>query len=98
MPDNTSETVACVADIVVPTPPVVNDACGYPITPVAGNLPDPADCEGDMVYSWTYTDCAGNEHTWTHTVTVDMADFTMPDNTSETVACVADIVSDASCC
>jgi len=63
MPDNTSETVACVADIVVPTPPVVNDACGYPITPVAGNLPDPADCEGDMVYSWTYTDCAGNEHT-----------------------------------
>ena len=45
-----------------------------------------------MVYSWTYTDCDGNTHDWTHTVTVDMPDFTMPDNTSETVDCVADIV------
>ena len=91
MPANTSETVACVADIVVPTPPVVNDACGTPLTPVSWNSPDSALCEGDMVYSWTYTDCEGNTHDWTHTVTVDTRDFTMPANTSETVDCVADI-------
>ena len=91
MPDNTSQTVDCVADIVIPTPPTVTDACGVALTPVQGNIPDPAQCEGDMVYSWTYTDCDGNTHDWTHTVTVDMPDFTMPDNTTQTVDCVADI-------
>ena len=34
------------------------DACGNPITPVAGT-PSPTACEGPMVYTFTYTDCAG---------------------------------------
>src|SRR5512135_217148 len=93
MPANTTATATCVANIVAPTPPAVNDFCGRPITPVAGTAPAPVACEGDMVYSWTYTDCAGNSHVWTHTVTVDVPDFTMPANTTATATCVANIVA-----
>ncbi|WP_321996537.1 gliding motility-associated C-terminal domain-containing protein [Draconibacterium orientale] len=90
MPENTSETVACVADFEGVTPPVVTDACGNLITPVAAEAPVAPACEGDMVYTWTYTDCKGNSHDWSHTVTIEREDFIMPENTSETVACVAD--------
>ncbi|WP_319499382.1 VWA domain-containing protein [uncultured Draconibacterium sp.] len=90
MPENTSETVACVADFEGVTPPEVTDACGNMLTPVAGDEPAMIECEGDMVYTWTYTDCKGNTHDWSHTVTIEREDFIMPENTSETVACVAD--------
>ena len=35
------------------------DACGNTITPVV-STPSPTACEGPMVYTFTYTDCAGN--------------------------------------
>jgi hypothetical protein len=31
-----------------------------------------------MVYTFTYTDCAGNTHVWTYTYTIDIPDFTLP--------------------
>jgi parallel beta-helix repeat protein len=71
MPANTTATVACVSNVVVPTPPAVNDNCGNALTPVPGTAPDAPDCEGTMVYTWTYTDCEGNSKIWTHTVTID---------------------------
>ncbi|WP_319499383.1 gliding motility-associated C-terminal domain-containing protein [uncultured Draconibacterium sp.] len=40
------------------------------LTPVAGDEPAMIECEGDMVYTWTYTDCKGNTHDWSHTVTI----------------------------
>ena len=92
LPANTSATVACVADIVVPTPPAVNDACGNPITPVAGTAPIAPSCEGTMVYSWTYTDCEGNNHIWSHTITIERLPFAPIAPTSATVACAANIV------
>jgi hypothetical protein len=88
----TTETVACVADIEMPLLPEVTDHCGNVLTPVVGEAPVAPDCEGQMVYSWLYTDCAGNQQTYTHTVTITYEDFTMPANTMTTVACVDDIV------
>jgi hypothetical protein len=90
LPGNGSSTVNCPADATLPTPPVVQDACGNTITPVAGPAPSPATCEGTMVYTFTYTDCAGNTHDWTYTYTIDVPDFTLPANGSSTVNCPAD--------
>ena len=53
------------------------DACGNTITPVVGT-PSPTACEGPMVYTFTYTDCAGNSNVWTYTYTIDIPDFTLP--------------------
>ena len=92
MPSNTSSTVSCAAEIVAPTPPSVNDNCGAPITPVAGTPPTEPSCEGDMVYSWTYTDCEGNSHIWSHTITIEYAPFAAITPTAETVTCYDDIV------
>ena len=92
LPANTTATVACVADISVPTPPLVNDACGNPIIPVAGTTPTAPSCEGTMVYSWTYTDCADNSHVWSHTVTIEREPFAAIQPTAATVTCAANIV------
>ena len=73
-PADGASTVECVADIVVPTPPVVNDYCGTAITPagpVITQNPDPVVCEGTITYTWTYTDCAGLSDTWSHQFTID---------------------------
>src|SRR5690606_21554935 len=91
-PSPTSETVQCVADIVVVTPPAVQDACGNDLIPTGPVVSATPACEGDITYTWTYTDCAGSTHDYVHTVTIDIPDFTPPTPTSETVQCVADIV------
>ena len=85
LPPNGTSTVACVDDVVAPTPPAVNDACGNPITPVAGAAPVPPACNGEMIYTWTYTDCEGNSHDWTHTITISAPVVVMPPNGVEVV-------------
>src|SRR5688500_20309863 len=73
-----SSTVNCPADaLVAPVPPTVQDACGNTLTPT--NTPPTAGpaCEGDIVWTFTYTDCAGNTADWTYTYTVDMPRFEM---------------------
>ena len=89
MPADTETTVACVDEIVVPEPPVVNDACGAEIIPVASAEPETAGCGESMVYSWTYEDCAGHLHTWTHTINLvddEYPEITCPNDISVTVA------------
>src|SRR5678815_3582825 len=68
LPANGASTVNCPADAVAPTPPVVTDACGNAITPVV-TAPTPVTCNGTMVYTFTYTDCANHTHAWTYTYT-----------------------------
>ena len=43
-----------------------------------------------MIYTFTYTDCAGNSHVWNYTYTIDIPDFTLPADGSSTVNCPAD--------
>ena len=91
VPSNGSNTVECVSQIVVPTPPLVNDACGNAMTPVMTESADPL-CEGDKVYTFTYTDCAGNTADWLYTYTIDMVTPpVVPANGSESAFCVSDI-------
>ncbi|MFM8371096.1 MAG: HYR domain-containing protein, partial [Bacteroidota bacterium] len=90
MPANSGSTVACFADITLPTPPSVNDNCGNAITPtgpVTGGTY--TSCEGTYAYTWTYTDCEGNSHPWVYTYTIERNDFSVPANGSSTVACIA---------
>ena len=93
LPADGSSTVNCPADAVAPTPPTVIDACGNMITPVAGPAPSPTACEGEMIYTFTYTDCAGNSHVWTYTYTIDIPDFVLPADGSSTVNCPADAIA-----
>ena len=91
-PSPTTAAVDCYADIVLPTPPTVTDDCGTTLTPtgpVEGTVPA---CEGDVTYTWTYTDCAGFTHDYVHTVTITRVDFTAPSPTTAAVDCYADIV------
>jgi len=83
MPDNDGTTIQCAADATEPTPPVVNDNCGMPITPTGPSIvqtPDPIVCSGTIQFTWTYMDCAENSHDWVYTYTVD--DNTAPELTS----------------
>ena len=65
-----SSTVNCIADAIQPTAPTVVDICGNTIIPVITENTDPA-CEGDKIYTYTYTDCAGNQQIYTYTYVID---------------------------
>lgn len=90
VPANGASQVACPSQITQPTPPAVLDACGKTLTPtgpVVVNNPNPIACEGTRTYTWTYTDCAGHSHPWSHVVTVERQPFGVPANSGATVAC-----------
>ncbi|MFD0988591.1 hypothetical protein ACFQ1R_00655, partial [Mariniflexile jejuense] len=70
--------------------PTVLDANGNAITPVLKITPADIACSGDMVWVYTYTDCAGNTADWSYTYTIDVPDFSMPANGSSTVNCLVD--------
>ena len=93
MPENTASTVACAADIVAPLVPVVTDNCDNVLVASAPAISAAPTCEGNVTYTYTFTDCEGNTHNWVHTFTIEHSDFTMPENTASTVACAADIVA-----
>ena len=92
MPANAASTVACPADVVAPTIPTVTDHCGntlIPSTPVISTLPT---CEGDVSYTYTFTDCENNTHDWVYTYIID--DNITPTGTTPanvTLQCIADI-------
>ena len=89
MPAGGSSTVACLAAATVPTPPVVNDNCGRPLTVSAGvGGTDPA-CAGTKTWTFTYTDCAGATYPWVYTYTISAPVVVMPAGGSSTVACVS---------
>ncbi|WP_320167954.1 Ig-like domain-containing protein [Mangrovibacterium marinum] len=90
MPANDGTTVACVALVFEPTPPIVVDNCGNELTPSAAAEGGTYDgCEGTITYTFTYTDCEGNSHDWVYTYTIEIEDFEMPEDDGATVACVA---------
>ncbi|MGY3795598.1 DUF7507 domain-containing protein [Aquimarina sp. 433] len=90
VPANGTATVECIADATQPTAPIVTDVCGNNITPVITENTDPT-CEGDKVYTYTYTDCAGNDSVYTFTYTIDVTTLpVVPANGTATVECIAD--------
>uniref|UniRef100_UPI002617AE7E gliding motility-associated C-terminal domain-containing protein n=1 Tax=uncultured Algibacter sp. TaxID=298659 RepID=UPI002617AE7E len=92
VPANASSIVECIADATQPTAPVVTDVCGNDITPVITQNTDPI-CEGDKIYTFTYTDCAGNESIYSHTYTIDITSLpVVPANASSSVECIEDAI------
>jgi hypothetical protein len=88
----TSETVDCFADfdVTAHTLPTVLDACGTELTPSAPVESTVPDCEGDVTYTWTYTDCAGSTQNYVHTVTIEYLEFQVPENVTEIVECTSE--------
>ncbi len=93
MPGNDGSTVTCVADAVAPALPEVKDNCGNILTPADPVISEAPACNGDMTYTYTYTDCANHTHDWVYTYTIERADFNMPVDEGSTVATVADAVA-----
>ena len=90
LPGNTTETVDNIDDATEPTPPPVSDNCGneiIPSTPVKSETPD---CQGSVVYTFTYVDCSGNSADWSYTYTIELAPFSVPPSESSIVECIAD--------
>ena len=100
-PSTGSATVDCPADAVAAgetgsqiTLPTVTDVCGNTLNPTLTTTPSAVSCEGDMVYVYTYEDCAGNTATYTFTYKIDMPEFTVtPSTGSATVDCPADVLA-----
>lgn len=84
MPDDGGEIITCSDLLYTPTPPPVNDYCGYPITPIGPFVSPTPPCNGIVTYVWNYEDCEGNNHDWTYT-------FTIEDNIDPTITCPADV-------
>ncbi|WP_438263946.1 DUF7507 domain-containing protein, partial [Algibacter lectus] len=92
VPANATNTVECIADAVQPATPTVTDVCGNNIIPVITENTDPT-CEGDKIYTFTYTDCANNVSVYTYTYTIDVSTLpVVPANATSTVECIADAV------
>jgi hypothetical protein len=91
-PANGTSTVACPALAVDPGAPAnITDACGRTVTAtlIGQDAATPA-CEGSVVWRYRYTACDGTTTAdWTHTYTIERADFTMPANGASTVSCPA---------
>ena len=51
------------------------DNCGNILTPTGPVESTPPTCEGDITYTWTYTDCEGNIQLYVHTVTIEYVPF-----------------------
>src|SRR6187399_1495154 len=89
LPANGGATVACISNAqVVPTPPTVVNACGAPVTPTGPVVGADPVCSGTKTYTWTYTDCSGNNLPWVYTYTISPPTFTPPAAGGSTVPCI----------
>lgn len=84
---NGAATVACPDQTdTQPTPPAVTSNCGEVLTPVVTSTPKPG-CEGNRNWVFTYTDCEGNQATWSFIYTVEYQDFAIPASETLTIHC-----------
>ena len=91
VPANTTSFVECIVNATQPAAPLVSDECGNSLIPVITSNADPV-CEGDKIYTYTYTDCAGNVSVYTYTYTIDvLTSPAVPANGSENITCIGDV-------
>ena len=94
-PVATTATVECESLAVAPALPVVKDVCGNTLTAPAPVMSGTyTTCEGSIIYTYNYTDCAGLPFTWTFTYTIDHTSVpVVPANGTATVQCIIDAVT-----
>ncbi|MCG9792808.1 HYR-like domain-containing protein [Flavobacterium algicola] len=71
VPADAGSTVHDISEAVQPTAPVVTDKCGNNIVPVITQNVSPI-CDGSKIYTFTYTDCAGNSTAYNYTYIIDV--------------------------
>jgi gliding motility-associated-like protein len=88
-----SSIVNCPDDALLqPVHPTVYDNCGNAIIPVI-TPPVSVLCEGNMIWTFTYTDCSNNTDAWIYTYTVNaVGNLTVPPFGSSTVSCPSQAV------
>ena len=79
VPTNGSANVICIDDVdedEIPMP-TVKDACNNTLTPSTPVIDETGynGCEGDVVYTFTYTDCAEHAHNWSYTFHIERPDY-----------------------
>jgi len=79
VPADGSADVTCINDVEeddIPMP-TVTDACGNTLTPSTPVVDETGynGCEGDVVYTFTYTDCAEHAHNWSYTFHIERSDY-----------------------
>jgi hypothetical protein len=92
VPTGGASTVECAAEVVAPSLSEVTDACGtvlVPSGPVISAIPA---CEGDVTYTYTYTDYQQKSTDWVYTYTIDLTTPVVPADGGSTVECLTDAV------
>ncbi|MDX9940968.1 MAG: hypothetical protein RBS53_01975, partial [Bacteroidales bacterium] len=80
IPADGFETVECYSDVYVPVAPQLFDNCGRELMVSAAVVTEDFDgCEGTVVNTFIYTDCAGVEYGWNYTFNI--IDTTAPEFT-----------------
>ena len=87
VPANGSASVPCLVDVFRPAADTITDVCGNNVIPVFTDSTATvnADGSGTVVFSYTYTDCAGHDSLWTYTYTLNPASFSPVQNDTVTV-------------
>lgn len=95
-PANGVGEVQCLADVLPPTPPVVEDACGNTlnVTSLGSTENVNPDGSGTVDFLFRYSDCAGNDSVWTYTYTLTPNQFTPKPDLFDTVYCVSEALDD----
>lgn len=95
-PANGVGEVQCLADVLPPTPPVVEDACGNTlnVTSLGSTENVNPDGSGTVDFLFRYSDCAGNDSVWTYTYTLTPNQFTPKPDLYDTVYCVSEALDD----
>jgi len=90
-PVATSSTVECEADAVAPALPIVEDYCGTVLVPATPEISAGIVCEGNITYTYTYTDAFGQNLVWTFTYTIEHTIApVVPADDGSTVECLID--------
>jgi gliding motility-associated-like protein len=92
MPPPGNATVSCIALAGMPMPPDVTDNCGRQLLRTGPEVDDSFICQGQRIYTWMYSDCAGNSYDWTFTYEIVLPQSVMPPLGNAMVNCLADII------
>jgi hypothetical protein len=95
IPPNSGETVACPSEVIAPAAPVLYDNCERPLTFIGVTEPMIPECAGEVIFTYTWEDCAGVEYTWNYVFTIEDPVVEIPEDGAATVACPSEVIAPA---
>ena len=94
-----ASTIHCASDAIAPALPMVKDYCERELTNPTLNKSEVPECEGTVVYTYTYKDCVGHTQDWKYVYTIEKRAPQISAEgfaVSETIHCVSDTAALAS--